>query len=724
MIDESLVRSGFDVETLLGERYLTYVLLTALEAGVLPLDVLVDDPRLHVAIFARTGTDRLYDEGPGPSGELPSQNPQAFDVEILDDGHPSGGDVRVRLVGTVDRRDGGAAFFVVLDLFLQLTLVETRDDDGALAGVGLAVHVVDIASDALSVVENDPDHPVSKAEILARLQQIVDRTLDIGGASTFKRVQSVALHRHPRDGDTPPALGLYVNIRLRTGPQETDMLDDRGDVTAARCFLPSGDDVAMASRPGLYDALALDAFSRTAFKNVSGDFEHVLRPNLFNPKSKRLGTVDSISVGQIVDPGPNGTMVPRNGLRIVVKGEYEVDTDVDPDLRITIDVIPRIDGDGLLAWDTNLDVSVDALFEFLTLFGFLWLSVLFGSFWAGGVFLGLIVAGEIGADVYLEEHYEDLVQNRVDATLTDVIPDRLKLARRRWDPFFTTLHEVVTRPTQAQFGPGSFTLSGAAVVGRETRIVDDVVVRDELRDADGAITGLRYRVRDFADIQDDLAATAPGTLRGAFSRQSADVDPDLYDLALDEIAARLADADDPHLLGRIPYFPARVFVVGHEIVQILCLSDREVSEVVAALRDAFEERTRAQIVADDGDEIRAQVIQNLSAGGATPTEDEIQKEVDARIDAKVAAIMDDHDDPVALELADQLRPLLRFDVTPVELADLAQRGILTIDGVDVIKERTAPHAHRLYLRDHPDGDDKDNLLERPRYTPTPAGPSF
>ena len=36
MIDQSKVKSGFDVEALLGEKYLTTILLTALDAGVIP----------------------------------------------------------------------------------------------------------------------------------------------------------------------------------------------------------------------------------------------------------------------------------------------------------------------------------------------------------------------------------------------------------------------------------------------------------------------------------------------------------------------------------------------------------------------------------------------------------------------------------------------------------------------------------------------------------------
>ena len=37
--------------------------------------------------------------------------------------------------------------------------------------------------------------------------------------------------------------------------------------------------------------------------------------------------------------------------------------------------------------------------------------------------------------------------DRADATLADVIPDRLTISTRRWDPFYATLHQVVTKPS-------------------------------------------------------------------------------------------------------------------------------------------------------------------------------------------------------------------------------------------------------------------------------------
>ncbi len=551
----------------------------------------------------------------------------------------------------------------------------------------------------------------------------MDRTIDIGGASNFKRVEAIALHKHPADDDHAAALGFYVNVRLRTGDEETSFKEPRGSVDDALNILPKGEDIAFASRPGLYADLGKDAFHRTAFKNDLGFFEHALRPNMFNPKSKRIGTVHSVSVEQIHVNG-----IPDNGLRIQVKAEYEPDPDVNPDVTFTIDIRPKIGDDGLLHWDVRTDVDIDALFEFLTIFAFTWLSIMFGGI-VGLIFLGAILVGEIGVGIYLEERFEEKVAKRADATLTDVILDRLKVKRRRWDPFFTTIHEVVIKPSQATINDKGILLSGKANVGREAEVVDHVVIRDETRDSDFKLTGLRYRVSDFEEIQEDLVGHAPGTIRRDYVRQSSEVDPDLYDLMLEQIQDRFEDLDGPFLLKNIPYFPARVHLFEHEIDQLLCISNREIAGVQRNLRDAFADRKYAEIVANEGDAIREQVIIDLSAGGITPTEDEIAAEVEARVQGRLSEIMRDYDDPLAIELARELRPLLRFDVSPVELAELRDKGILTLDEVDSVQERLRPRAHRRYLRDHPDyepgpGGEEDNLLNRPRYRPTPTGPEF
>ena len=53
---------------------------------------------------------------------------------------------------------------------------------------------------------------------------------------------------------------------------------------------------------------------------------------------------------------------------------------------------------------------------------------------------------------YADEH--GIRESRLP--LADIIPDRLLIKTRRWDPFYATLHQVVTKPSQAEFNGAGF----------------------------------------------------------------------------------------------------------------------------------------------------------------------------------------------------------------------------------------------------------------------------
>jgi hypothetical protein len=87
MVDQSLVKSGFDAELLLGPRYLTYPLLSSVETVSLPLQIFVSNPNLEVRLRTPEDYRRLYE--PNPDAEpLPARvSSGPFETEILFD-HP------------------------------------------------------------------------------------------------------------------------------------------------------------------------------------------------------------------------------------------------------------------------------------------------------------------------------------------------------------------------------------------------------------------------------------------------------------------------------------------------------------------------------------------------------------------------------------------------------------------------------------------------------------
>lgn len=714
------MKSGFDVEALMTGRYLQMLLQTAYDAAVMPSFAVLSGTRVDLAML---NEGRLYDATPARDGSLPPTHPNAFETEILFD-HPLGANLRVR---AVLQAEGIPLGIFPADLFVQ-TGLSKEHEEGTVSKLELALHVVDIDSPALPILALPP-HNLPKEEVLAKVQEFVDRTIDLGGASKFKRVEDFFIKWHRPDGDRPAALGIYINVRLRSGDEEDQFLPARGNLDDALNFLPADEDMAMASRPGLYKDMSKDVFSRTAIKNRVGGIEHALRYNILNPKSKRIGDVDSITVGRIPPLVSGSAAVPQNGLRITLEGEYVDPIDLtNTDVTFTIDLRPTIDGDGLLVWSTDFDVDVDALFEFMTFWAATLVGICFGPVGAA-IVLGSVFVLEVGAGMFFGEYFEDRVSKKADATLSDVIPDRLTIKTRRWDPFYATLHQVVTKPSQAEFNDQGFLMCGKAFVGRELVPPVDCVIRDETRDGDGTITALRYRLADYETVQADSALDAPGASRRDFT-QADPAEPDLWPLTLDQIQVRIDDPDGPLVATRIPYFPAYVHLREHRLDQLLCLSGPELSDVRDVLRNEASDREYAEIVAGEGDAIRDDVTAELSAGGNTPTQEEIDAEVESRIQEKLKTAMDDYESPTPLELAfdGTLEQDVRFDVSPQELLMLQEKEIVVVDsGLDVVEPRRLQVTR--YLRDdrfsEPDEpSEHDNLLARPRYRRTAAGLTF
>src|SRR5262245_36770745 len=281
-VKQSRVRSGFDVEVLLGERYLQMLLATELDAGTIPSEATFDSTTIAVTMIDQPS--RMYEPTLDGDGNPRPEHKDSFETEILLN-HPLGANVRVRaMIG-----EKGEHFLAVdFDLFAKIDLVKTFDEEGALSEVGMAASIVDVESTAMSLIldkafPGEMDHDVAKALLLAKVKETVDRTIDMGGASKFKRVEDLDIKWHEPVDDHPACLGIYINVRMRNGDPEEDFLPPRGGVAQGRNFLPEGRDMAMASRPGMYSDMAKHIYSSTAVEISPGNFEHAWRKSLLNP---------------------------------------------------------------------------------------------------------------------------------------------------------------------------------------------------------------------------------------------------------------------------------------------------------------------------------------------------------------------------------------------------------------------------------------------------------
>ncbi|HEV8689716.1 MAG TPA: hypothetical protein VGQ91_05430, partial [Ideonella sp.] len=708
MLDQGLVRSGFDAEILIGARQFSYALIALVDAGQIPTQLQVG-PKL-LSLLAPREIDRTYEPNPDAPFDSVSGQRDPFEVEILFD-HPLGADLRVHPVLGLDGLEVDA------DLFVVLTLSTTNDELGMLATALLHLEVVDLDSPILPFIESQ--FGIDKATILAEIKLRVDRDIDLASFGDFKRLQDLAVRKLPATEGHPSAFGIFVNLRLQQGPEPLSLKPTRGSVDEAVNFLPEGSDAAMASRPGLYADMAKDAFERLAEIDAQGHVSHPWHKSIHNPDSEVIGKIKGVSVRPLrpQDGGPGrrgGEQEPPKTLRIDVHVEYQIDDFFDPDGHLVINLTPVANEQGILVWSIDADFHASLLLEII---GFLVLASIFtgiggiiglglGAAIAGGLIAGSLV--DAAGHAIVDEVYSGRVEKKVDAGLPDVISGRVEVAQRRWDPFYTTHHQVALRPDGAIVNDDGVALWGRAAIDKRIVPVDHVVIRDKFPAPPTPATHLRYRVFDVDQFGADFAATAPGTDRRDFAQHDPVAEPTLFQLDLEQIKNRMGEG---RIVPDLAYLPQYVDIRQNQVHSILTVSNREFNEVRGGLIFTFESSARPIIEAEQGEQIRQDVIAEFEDEGVTPTEEEIVARVQARIDAILAEQTTAYTDSAlfATQLEQALRPLLKLDLPPENFAAVQQQGILHLLGLEIITMRSGLR----YYRDRPDFNLRDNLMSLP-----------
>jgi hypothetical protein len=418
-LDPSHVRSGFDVEIGLGPRYLQYLLLLALDVGEIPASFSFeesDHPErepIQARLMIPPDVDRTYTVD--PAADLPlEENAEGFDVAILFDDE-SGADLKVTVKAHLTRAADHLDVVGTFVLFVRLTLHKTPAAPGpGLAAVGLGVELV----------------RVEGAE-LARLKPLVDRTLSLDGLAAGGRVEDIALRKFPAEGAVPASLTLYLNLLLRSGPQAGAFLSPRGDALLGRNLLPPEADLAFSTRRDIYGALAADAFFRRAVPSGSG-FAFPLH------FKSRDATLLNISVA------PTNKREGPNRLRLKIKAE--IDAPSDPAVTLLVDLFGGIDDDGVMTWKALAEAHENNLLFQLVFAGvaaaFIPLVGLGGAMY---ILAWLDVAKLSAEELISKSVIGTRAQDRLDATLLDIAPNRLTIFRRRWDPLYETHHQIGLR---------------------------------------------------------------------------------------------------------------------------------------------------------------------------------------------------------------------------------------------------------------------------------------
>lgn len=719
MVNRDLVTSGFDIEMLVSEKYLMYIFLGLIEAGRLPLQFSIGEPGtdldLTVTIHPPSDYDRLYT--PEPSAPLPPANASSFDIRLLDESEDAF--FRISLVLTiVDNITGDVIVdqFPPIILLLDVGLVSELNENGLEEDHELQISFVGLDQGIANFIENQG---LNLKAIEDAIRSQLDRTVPLG-FSNGQRVQRIGMRKFV-DGDQR-SLGLYVDLALRSGPEEGVYLEPRGDLDLAQDFRTQGRPLAFATSPGLFGLLGPDLQFRMAEETEpgSGKFRFPLRRNPLDPDSEQVGRIKNIFVGPEIITLQNQPPQPTGRLMFNLSGEY-TDAIGDPDFELQVFFDPVIDN-GLVEWDLDVDVDFGLLATLVLLAGGIVLTLLFGPGlgWAStlfiGTILGLAVLKELIAEPLAAKLIEDRLEEKDDFSFLDAIPFRVPATRRRWDPFYVTEHQVIALVEVVVIDNLGIAFEGIDVkLDKKPVPVSHVVIRDEVRSG-AAVSGLRYRVRDFEQIETDLEATGPGLDRMSFSRDDPSSEPTLVSLTEAEISERI---ETGRIRAPVTLIPKRIHLVENQIDHLLCISRRERNEQRDRLIDEFREETEQDIIDQAGDDIRDEVIADLEqALGQPPTDEEIEKAFEKRVEILVDEQQVDFEEnslPELLEAA--IAQLLQFDLAPEEFIVQQTAGVLLIDGKEIIVRHNADGTETPYYRDRPDADPRDNLLSLPHYIP-------
>jgi hypothetical protein len=547
------------------------------------------------------------------------------------------------------------------------------------------------------------------------LREQLDRDLPLGVAQG-QQVQQIEMRKF-FDDEGNRTLGIYVDLALHAGPGE-DYVPPRGNTSLAHSFRAPNVDIAFATSPGLFALLGPDAkYRRAELAPGSTEYRYPFREDEKDSSSKELGIIESFSIGPTYSVDANGNLVNLGKLHIEMEGEY---TDSSPNFGFTghFWFFPKRNAQGVVEWDVSVDLGLGVLATALMLVGgILLLTPLVKVGVAIWLVVGAIAAlvGREVAEALVSKKLAEGVDEESQASVLDSLPFRVPAAKRRWDPFYETEHQIVAKlDERVAIDELGIAFEGQALaLDKKQVLITDIAPYDELRE-NGDIVALRYDIPDAAQHAADFEARGPGVDRRDFVISDPLTQPRLVTLSLDQVAARKAEQ---RILAPTVLDARRINMFGGQIDRLLCVTWRVRTQQRDRLIALFQQRTRDDIIANGLAQIQQDATTALTAKlGRAPTDEELAKEVELRIQSLIKDLQKEYEDgDLRDDLHEALAPLLHFDVAPEELIDLQKRGFFTLDGKEIIVRENRNGSHTPYYRDHPDGDPRDNLLSLPHY---------
>jgi hypothetical protein len=471
MIDNTRIRTGFDVEINIGGDYLLTVIQGAYDAGEIPNEI-------------STGDD--------PDQVLAVGRPTSVRILASDDGDTGDDEADVEVIIPMDQLIEGSAAVIGL----HVTFVED--------GVDLAYAYID--DDTRTLIEFMgllTNQPNLFEEVEADLREALDRHIDLDLVSNSAE-GGLVTRKLPASGDCQAAFGLYLNLDLKIAPQSGPPEDDfieRGDVDRAVSFLPEDLSFAIGLSPDTFPRLANDMWHGLGEEQDDGSIDHPVKDG-----DTTVGEYRSVAIA------------PRNGfMEVTVRSRIFIDIWPDADVTAVFHFTPTID-DGVLSFDielTEFDADTGLVGDLLAFLIGGVIGLLIGLFFGPvGIAIGASIGGvggiatlEITEEV-VEGQFDDQVEEQAQneagvASALSAFPVRKRLFTDDRDPFFMRHFEVVSLFEEARVNDDGLSLGGTAVMETVNEPVETTIV-DRQR-GDGPLSrfgllSLTYRLEGHGDI--------------------------------------------------------------------------------------------------------------------------------------------------------------------------------------------------------------------------------
>lgn len=465
MIDNTRIKSGYDVEVLLGADYFLTIFQAAHEAGQIPASFQVAQGDQLITVTVARPHDAAILQGDDANLELT----MGLTIELPDAAEPINIDAGVEFLISFSKETGVSISFVRFDSSIRGTLVSFVGEEKVL-------------------------------ELEESLRASSDKTLQVDFSEAEQLVQRVLPGQV--EPAIQPAIALYLNLNLKVasqdGPPESEFIE-RGNADLGVSFLVKDRAYAIGVSPQTFERFANDAFH--------GFFQEGENSHPLLQDGKPVGEYKSIRM----EPKDDGFVRITVRFRGFVKHFPDAPVKVEFNLRSSI-------VDGRLHFDVeleNFDADAGLLGDVIAyLCGGALAVIALAILGPGAVVLmpilqsGAIVGIEIIANRKGDENEGTAAEGGDDiradvSSAFSAFPTRVELFVDKRDQFFTRHLFLQCRFQDVVINKEGMSMSGRTFIDRTTFFPQtDIKSRSRGTDADSrlGISTLTYRLHDFINV--------------------------------------------------------------------------------------------------------------------------------------------------------------------------------------------------------------------------------